>query len=296
MTAIYHFFLPLLQSFTMFFLAVLLGRVVERRWPLAKPPAAEYATDMKLSCLMVFLTWVFGPLAATAGALIVSLAGGGLITLRADGWWFVVSLVTIILTLEFFSYWIHRAQHAVPALWAMHSLHHSAESLTIVTGARHYWFENAVLNSLIPFMPILFKIPPVFITIIPFIYFLPDGCAHLNIRLQLGRFGLILNNPQYHRIHHSVQPEHRDKNFARMLPLFDILFGTVWRPERDEFPATGLSSSEKPGGLVDGLVWPLREWPPVRRVADALRAAGERLSRQMASARALSDLDAREGR
>ena len=263
MMGLYQYFLPLLQAFTAFALAVLLGRIAERKWPIEKVPAAEYVADIKLSSLTIFMSWLFGPLAGACAAMIVSLAGGGLIELRADGWWFPVSLVTIILTLDFFSYWIHRAQHAVPALWAMHSLHHSAEAMTIVTGARHFWFENAMMGALIPFMAMLFKIPPVFIMIVPVIYFLPDGCAHLNIRLQLGRFALLLNNPQYHRIHHSLQPEHQNTNFCKMLPLFDLMFGTAWRPGPNEFPATGLIPSEKPRGFLDGFIWPLRNLIPL---------------------------------
>jgi sterol desaturase/sphingolipid hydroxylase (fatty acid hydroxylase superfamily) len=266
MMALYQYFLPLGLLFLMFALAVLLGRIAERKWPIAKPPASEYIADLKLSSMSLFLSWLVGPLTGACAAMIVSLAGGGWIALRADGWWFPVSLVTLILTFDFFSYWIHRAQHAVPAFWAMHSLHHSAEALTFATGARHYWFEVAVMGALLPFMAVLFKIPPVFITIVPIIYFLPEGCAHLNVRLPLGRFALWFNNPQYHRIHHSALPEHRDKNFCKMLPLFDLMFGTVWRPGPNEFPATGLVPSEKPSSLWDGFIWPLRAWAPVRGV------------------------------
>ena len=263
-------YLPLLaEFFAMIALAALLVAVVERKWPLAKPPAAEFSIDVKLSCLAVILNWLLSPLTGACAAMIVSLAGGGWIELRADGWWFPVSLVTIILTLDFVSYWVHRAQHAVPALWAMHSLHHSAEALTIVTGARHYWLEAAIQAALLPVLAVLFKIPTVFFMILPLFYFLPDACAHLNVRLSLGRFALWFNNPQYHRIHHSALPEHRDKNFCKMLPLFDLMFGTVWRPGPNEFPATGLVPSEKPRGLWDGFIWPLRGWVPVRSVGTA---------------------------
>jgi sterol desaturase/sphingolipid hydroxylase (fatty acid hydroxylase superfamily) len=268
MTSLCEYFQPLLVAFGAFALTVLLGRIAERKWPIATPPASDYIADIKLSSMAVFLHWLLGPLTGACAAMIVSLAGGGLIELRSDGWWFPLSLATIILALDFGSYWIHRAQHAVPALWAMHSLHHSAEALTVVTGARHFWFENLITGGLLPFMAVLFKMPPIFVTIVPLIYFLPDGCAHLNVRFSLGRFGLLLNNPQYHRIHHSILPEHLDKNFCKMLPLFDVLFGTVWWPAADEYPATGLMPSEKPSGLWDGFIWPLRNWIPIRSISD----------------------------
>ncbi|HLZ66513.1 MAG TPA: sterol desaturase family protein [Aliidongia sp.] len=280
MTDLPTYLLPLAEYFGMMGLVVPMVLIVERKWPVvARQPGArpgsEYVLDLKLSLLAIFLNRVLSPLTGISAAMIISLAGGGLIELRADGWWFPISLATIILTIDFGSYWIHRAQHAVPALWAMHSLHHGAEAMTIVTGARHFWLEGVIEAGLLPFLAVLFKIPPVFFPILPIIYLLPDGCAHLNVRLSLGRFMLWFNNPQYHRIHHSVLPEHRDKNFSRLLPLFDVLFGTVWKPAADEFPATGLVPSETPSGLWDGFIWPVRNWMPVRRVR-GLAAGGGR--------------------
>jgi sterol desaturase/sphingolipid hydroxylase (fatty acid hydroxylase superfamily) len=91
------------------------------------------------------------------------------------------------------------------------------------------------------------------------INFFPDTCAHANVRIRLGRFVTWIGNPQWHRIHHSVQPEHFDKNFAGLLPLWDIVFGTAWVPRRDEYPATGLDLDEKIG-VLEGIVWPLRKY------------------------------------
>ena len=74
---------------------------------------------------------------------------------------------------------------------------------------------------------------------------------------------LWINNPQYHRIHHSILPEHRDKNFCKLLPLIDVIFGTAWKPAADEFPPTGLVPSEKPATLLDDFLWPFRRPRPV---------------------------------
>jgi sterol desaturase/sphingolipid hydroxylase (fatty acid hydroxylase superfamily) len=142
-------------------------------------------------------------------------------------------------------------------LWAMHSLHHSAEALSIITGARHFWLESAIHTAVVPVLGIIFKVPPEVATTVAFIYLLPDGMAHLNLRLSLGRFALVLNNPQYHRIHHSLEAQHYNKNFCKMLPLFDVIFGTAWKPGMDEFPVTGLAG-EKATGFVDGIIWPIR--------------------------------------
>jgi sterol desaturase/sphingolipid hydroxylase (fatty acid hydroxylase superfamily) len=110
-------------------------------------------------------------------------------------------------------------------------------------------------------------------------FLLGDGLVHLNMRVSLGRFGLCLNNPQYHRIHHSVEPQHRDKNFCKMFPLFDVIFGTAWKPGKDEFPKTGLTPRETATGFLDGIIWPVRHRLPVQRMNRLLLQTGENTAR-----------------
>jgi sterol desaturase/sphingolipid hydroxylase (fatty acid hydroxylase superfamily) len=139
----------------------------------------------------------------------------------------------------------------------MHSLHHSAESLSIITGARHFWFEDIIDTMAFWTIGIVFKVPPEITMAAALIYRLPCALTHMNVRLSLGRFALVINNPQYHRIHHSLEPQHWNKNFCQLLPLFDVIFGTAWKPGKNEFPQTGLFPREKATAL-DGLTWPVR--------------------------------------
>src|SRR5690606_40299517 len=47
----------------------------------------------------------------------------------------------------------------------------------------------------ISIMAILFRIPPDMAIAAAFIFFVPDACAHLNVRIPLGRFVTWINNP-----------------------------------------------------------------------------------------------------
>jgi sterol desaturase/sphingolipid hydroxylase (fatty acid hydroxylase superfamily) len=58
--------------------------------------------------------------------------------------------------------------------------------------------------------------------------------------VQLPWLDRVLVTPQVHRIHHSIDPVHHNRNFADALPIFDIVFGTYHRPAKEEFPPTGL--------------------------------------------------------
>jgi sterol desaturase/sphingolipid hydroxylase (fatty acid hydroxylase superfamily) len=66
---------------------------------------------------------------------------------------------------------------------------------------------------------------------------------HSAIRVRLPWLDRILVTPQVHRIHHSINPAHHNRNFADIFPIFDILFGTFRRPEAEEFPPTGLGAN-----------------------------------------------------
>lgn len=253
----------------------LIARHFEKRFPVdleqyGGSSTADVIVDWKLAAVQIGSSMLLSPMTTACSIMLVNAAGGGWIHLRSDGWWFLLSVIVAIVALDFWTYLVHRAQHRIPLLWAMHSLHHSAESLSVITGARHFWFEGAIGTAFIPVVGIVFKIPPDVMTVVAWLYLLPDGLAHLNVRLSLGRFALCLNNPQYHRIHHSVETEHWNKNFCKGLPVFDVIFGTAWKPGKDEFPATGLVPRETATGFVDGIIWPVRHrlsW--VRRLSCA---------------------------
>jgi sterol desaturase/sphingolipid hydroxylase (fatty acid hydroxylase superfamily) len=239
---------------------ILVLRQFEKRWPIdPNLPQSEVISDWKVTSVNVALGWAAAPFAAMSSAAIVNATGGGLIQLRADDWWYGVSLLGFVLVADLYRYTSHRLYHAVPFLWALHSFHHSAEAITFVTGARHHWIDRIMEAAFFPILAILFKVPPEMITISGFIIFLPDGCAHLNVKFPLGRAITWVNSPQWHRIHHSTKPEHLNKNFASVLPLWDILFGTAWIPHKDEYPATGLVPGEK-CDVVTSIVWPFRHY------------------------------------
>lgn len=234
----------------------LIARQFEKHWPV-EINKSEVTSDWKVTLANLSLASLLEPLSGICAAMIVRALGGGLIHLPTDGWWYLVSLATVVLVGDLWKYWHHRLTHAVPFLWAMHSFHHSAKTLTFVTGARYFWFDRVFNAAVFPLMAVLFVIPSGMITAIGLIFFLPDSCSHLNIRLPMGRAITWINNPHWHRIHHSMLPEHHDKNFASLLPLWDILFGTACIPQPGEFPPTGISTDESPS-LLESFVWPFR--------------------------------------
>jgi sterol desaturase/sphingolipid hydroxylase (fatty acid hydroxylase superfamily) len=242
---------------------MMIGRQLEKKWPIVPNlPRAKVLMDIKLVAFMFFMNWLIKPLVAVSSAALINAAGGGLIELPSDTWWrFAISVLVFLVVSDFYAYWYHRMSHKIPALWAMHSFHHSAEALTYITGARHLWMESAFNLAILPATSLLFKAQPEIIMATIAIGFLPNSCAHLNVRVQLGWFSTWLNSPQWHRIHHSTDPRHFDKNFAAVFPIWDLVFGTAWIPAKDEFPPAGLVPDEQPG-FYDALIWPFRKTRP----------------------------------
>lgn len=198
------------------------------------------------------------PLLGIVSTALVNHLGGGLIELPGTGWPLIASAVIYLLAIDFMEYVFHRAQHAWPFLWAMHSLHHSDPSVNITTSARHYWLEVPIKAIFVyPVLAILFKVPPAVLEIYA-VSTIWHYLNHLNVRIPFPLPWMIVNTPQFHRLHHSTLPEHYNKNFAPYFPLWDILFGTAHAPELGEYPVTGLDTGEAPANLAQAAIWPFR--------------------------------------
>src|SRR5271170_6435124 len=112
--------------------------ILERRWPIADTPISEVIEDWKLVSVNLALTTLLAPLTTVCSGIILSTLGHGWIHLPTHDYWYFVSLIILVVISDLYTYTFHRFQHAIPFLWAMHSFHHSDNSLTFVTGARHF--------------------------------------------------------------------------------------------------------------------------------------------------------------
>jgi sterol desaturase/sphingolipid hydroxylase (fatty acid hydroxylase superfamily) len=162
---------------------------------------------------------------------------------------------------DFAYYWFHRAQHEFLWLWPQHKLHHSDESLNVTTSLRHHWLEDPlrVFFMTLP-MAILFDLTPAFSAGLAFVLSFWGFYIHTNLNLHFGPFNRVLCSPQLHRLHHSVRPEHKDRNFAAIFPIYDILFGTYAAPRRGDVPETGLSSGERVTSVWQANALPFVDW------------------------------------
>ncbi len=189
-------------------------------------------------------------LSADLDALVGTSAGGQMVR----HW--LLPFIPVLLG-DFFYYWMHRAQHMFGPLWGEHKLHHMEYSLCAITASRHHWLEPVVRIFFIDIpMAVLFKVVAgkgMFLaTLLAFWGFF----IHANIRLRRGPLTRVFGGPQLHRLHHSLQPEHFDRNFAAFFPIWDIIFGTYCHPKLGEWPRTGMADGERVDTIWRGLWLP----------------------------------------
>jgi sterol desaturase/sphingolipid hydroxylase (fatty acid hydroxylase superfamily) len=215
--------------------------------------------------LPVILVWVLSlPLILTPwNAYLIRLAGGGVLfkIIRQQG---VVAEIAVAFTFaiawDTWQYWIHRWQHVWPLLWETHKFHHSETNLNTSSQARHHFLSYAVYIIAYAPMLLLFGIVTPHVVMSLLMFRVWGFVNHANIRVNLGWLTGIIAGPQWHRIHHSVEPRHMDKNFATFFPFIDRVFGTYYKPAHDEYPATGLAERSSASDLELATVDPLRAW------------------------------------
>jgi sterol desaturase/sphingolipid hydroxylase (fatty acid hydroxylase superfamily) len=241
-------------------LILLVARCAERWIPADPTPAAgDISTEYKLIALRLLVGVGAVSYCQAASVALVNSLGGGVVALPSAGWWFPFSLLAYLVIFDLQQYAFHRLAHRSTFFWSMHSLHHSARVVTVTSSTRHFWLEELFGVALGLPLGLALRIPVDVLVVAAPLRSLIIALAHTNIRAGYGFFSLLITGPQYHRIHHSSQPEHIDKNFAELFPVWDVIFGTSWRPRPAEFPATGLVSGEVPAGFVDLIVWPVRQ-------------------------------------
>lgn len=210
---------------------------------------------------------LFGTLGVGLGQLVFNgLAGLGIGAVYLAAWSLtplrqpldaVWSWGLLFLLSEFLYYWQHRSSHEVRWLWATHSVHHSAEELTLPAAFRLGWTGS--ISGLWLFflpLPLLGWHPAAVAAVLAFNlryqYFL-----HSELPPWLGPLEWVFNTPASHRVHHASNPAYIDKNFGGVLIVFDRLFGTYARETKDDPCRFGLT---EPVASNNPFVIALHEW------------------------------------
>ena len=226
-----------------------------------------------------------------------ALIGPASVTLPA---WVVTPLATVALFVTYeLAYWgYHLLSHRVAWLWAFHKVHHSAESLSLLTNFRVHPVDTIIFYNAAAFMTGVVGglIAPlsgqagqwtvgnanlfVFTSSILLSYL---QHSHLWISWP-GRLGHWLMSPAHHQLHHSVDPRHHGRNFGSTLSVFDSVAGTLLMPAsrrlRLRFGVEDAGAA--PHGFMDAVLRPFGE--AARALAPPLLPSARKVSEAMGDA------------
>jgi sterol desaturase/sphingolipid hydroxylase (fatty acid hydroxylase superfamily) len=168
--------------------------------------------------------------------------------------------VLYLVTADFVSYWMHRAEHSFPFLWQFHSVHHAPEEINFLTAYRVHPFSKLMWGLSEVILLILLGVPPT--------WWLPFSLArgflasvqHTELDWSYGPLYPILVSPVFHRLHHSRDRRDFDSNYSQLFSIWDRLFGTA-NPSRTPPVAVGVAGLPPEPTLMGQF------WGPFRRIA-----------------------------
>jgi len=202
----------------------------------------------RIDALALFLNPVL--LAAGLSALVIdrSLFAGAAasalasVDLSALPGWTAFGVATVVLFVAHdFSLWAaHRTMHEVPALWAFHKFHHSAERLNPITAHRAHPVETLVSATFLAVgvgsangaLAGLFgdAVGPVELAGANAFWIAANvaggALRHSEVPLSFGpAVEKWIVSPAMHQIHHSSAERHWNKNYGETLAVWDRLSG-----------------------------------------------------------------------
>ena len=224
-----------------------------------------YLTDLAYWAFTPLVTRALTPVAVAIALVPIALVNGyapselkmlvqGHGPLAAQPLW--LQAIEIVVIGDFIGYWQHRWFHG-GWRWRFHAIHHSSVELDWLSSARLHPVNDMIgrIITAVPIVALGYNVGAVAaFTAFTTLYAIT---LHANLSWSYGPLRYVVASPAFHRWHHSSAEEGRDRNFAGLLPLWDLLFGTFHMPKGRQAEAFGVDDPV-PGGLVGQMVWPFR--------------------------------------
>ncbi len=145
--------------------------------------------------------------------------------------------VLLLFVDDFAYYWFHRISHEVRFFWNFHVVHHSSNQYNLSVAVRQSWFSG--IAHWVFYIPIaLIGFPLWAFALMHGLNLIYQFWIHTKLVGKLGFFEKIFNTPSHHRVHHGVNNQYLDKNYAGIFIVWDRMFGTF--VEESETPRYGI--------------------------------------------------------
>ncbi len=169
-----------------------------------------------------------------------------------------LQLIAFIVLADFFAYWQHRAFHSFDRLWRIHAVHHSSTTLDWLSAVRVHPLNDAISSAIIATPLLLLGFSATTLgAYLPLLTVYAIG-LHANVGWSYGPLRYVIASPAFHRWHHSNEPQAINKNFAGLLPLWDLIFGTLYLPKQRRATSFGVNGDPVPSTFLRQLAYPVR--------------------------------------
>lgn len=170
-----------------------------------------------------------------------------------------LQFIELLIVVDFTTYWLHRAMHEVPLLWRFHAIHHSTEEMDWLASSRLHIVEIVLTRFLatIPIFVLGFHTSAVFGYLV-FISF-HAIFIHANVRFRFPYLRWLIATPEFHHWHHSSEKPAIDKNYAAFIPLYDVIFKSIYMPDHlaSKYGTVGYNI---PNSFVQQFTWPFKKY------------------------------------
>ena len=258
-------------------LAALVFVVLERFWP-ALPAQPRWRKDSWTDVAYLFFTGLVSKPTGKFAAIVALVLVGAALGVRPrdlQAWTEsrpfthlprAIQAPVILVVGDFFGYWRHRLFHR-GRLWRFHAIHHCSRQLDWLSSVRLHPVDEIAGNVVqaVPVFLLGFS-KGLLAAYVPFLVFY-SVFVHANVRWSFGPLRWVITTPAFHRWHHTSQEEGLDKNFAGLLPLWDLLFGTFYLPRDRQAERFGVFHDDVPDGLWAQQLWPFRRPKPAPSTA-----------------------------
>jgi sterol desaturase/sphingolipid hydroxylase (fatty acid hydroxylase superfamily) len=166
---------------------------------------------------------------------------------------FWLQIVVILLSVSFFRYWIHRAQHTNAVLWELHSYHHRTTDLRATNGFVSNPVDFALRNVVIFLVLGVIGFDPMAILLAVTVTTVTAEFSHCGGDVKGGLLNYLFVTPEVHRWHHSANvPDGYGYscNYGVEFSFWDTLFGTFYLPRKNG-EVVQPERIGHPGGLPD---------------------------------------------
>ena len=159
--------------------------------------------------------------------------------------------VIAFLALDFAGYWVHRLAHTYNFFWNNHIVHHSSEEYNLACALRQSISVYFRIYAFLLIPAALFGVPANVIAVVAPLHLFAQFWYHTRLIDKMGILEYVIVTPSHHRVHHAINPEYLDKNFAQIFIFWDRLFGT-FQEEKASIPP------------VYGITRPVSTWNPIK--------------------------------